>query len=66
MNGRSRIDLSLVEDSKNLSEVVVVGYGVTKRRDLVSSVSSISGKELNEFKTGRCSWSMVSLSILAG
>jgi len=49
---RSQINITLVEDNKVLSEVVVVGYGETKRRDLVSAVSSISGKEINEFKTG--------------
>lgn len=52
VNGRTQIDIILKEDNKVLSEVVVVGYGETKRRDLVSAVSSISGRELNEFKTG--------------
>ncbi|GHV22413.1 SusC/RagA family TonB-linked outer membrane protein [Bacteroidia bacterium] len=35
------VDLTLQEDSKLLDEVVVVGYGVQKKRDLTGAVSSI-------------------------
>ena len=36
--------------SEGLNDVVVVGYGTTKKSDLISSVGSISGKELTTFK----------------
>lgn len=33
----------LQEDSQNLEEVVVIGYGTTKKSDLIASVSSVKG-----------------------
>ncbi|MDP4210197.1 MAG: TonB-dependent receptor [Bacteroidota bacterium] len=43
---RSTIDLALRSDSKSLDEVVVIGYGTAKRKDLTGSVSSVTGAEL--------------------
>jgi len=36
--------------NEGLADVVVVGYGTTRKADLISSVGSISGKELTTFK----------------
>ena len=36
----------LLEDTETLDEVVVVGYGVMKKRDLTGSVNSVSNKTL--------------------
>lgn len=44
--GRTQLDVSLTEDTKALSEVVVVGYGTRERRDVTSAISSVSGKEI--------------------
>lgn len=41
-----QIDVVLTEDSKNLDQVVVIGYGTAKRRDLTGSVASVDGAEL--------------------
>lgn len=41
VNNRSTIDVVLANDIKQLSEVVVVGYGTQKRKDITSSVSTI-------------------------
>lgn len=46
VNGRSRIDLSLVTDNKQLDEVVVVGYGTQKRNSLTNSVAQIGAEEI--------------------
>ncbi|MEO0334021.1 MAG: carboxypeptidase-like regulatory domain-containing protein, partial [Bacteroidota bacterium] len=46
INGRSTINLSLTPDVQSLEEVVVVGYGSVKRRDLTGSVASISSEEI--------------------
>jgi TonB-linked SusC/RagA family outer membrane protein len=46
INGRSIIDVTLVPDVKTLSEVVVIGYGTQERRDVTSSISSVSSKEI--------------------
>ncbi|MBZ9630016.1 TonB-dependent receptor [Salegentibacter sp. LM13S] len=48
VDGRSTINASLQVDSDSLDEVVVVGYGTTKKSDLTGSVVSISGNELTE------------------
>lgn len=40
------INITLLEDSKVIDEVVVVGYGVQKKTTLSGSVSSVSGKEI--------------------
>lgn len=37
----------LKEDSKVLDDVVVVGYGTVKKRDLTGSVSSVKGEDLD-------------------
>lgn len=44
----SQLDVTLVPDSKNLSEVVVVGYGTQKKSDLTGSLSSISSKDFKD------------------
>jgi len=36
----------MASDSKLLDEVVAIGYGTVKKRDLTGSVSSVSGKDL--------------------
>lgn len=46
IGGRSKIDISLVADSKILDEVVVVGYGSQKKVNLTGAVSSITSEEL--------------------
>ncbi len=46
VDGRSTIDVALQVDANSLDEVVVVGYGTTKKSDLTGSVVSISGSDL--------------------
>ncbi len=40
------INVSLAKTASNLNEVVVIGYGTVKRKDLTGSVASVSGKEI--------------------
>ncbi|MCM4170870.1 TonB-dependent receptor [Arenibacter sp. TNZ] len=42
INGQENITVTLEVDASGLEEVVVVGYGTQKRRDLTGAVSSIS------------------------
>lgn len=47
--GSSRnIRVVLIEDTKTLEEVVVIGYGTQKKKDLTTAVSSVSGEEITE------------------
>ena len=45
--GKNSINVTLMEDTKTLDELVVVGYGVQKKVNLTGAVSSISGKDIN-------------------
>ncbi len=44
--GKSRIDIVLKENSVVLDDVVVIGYGTARKKDLTGSVSSISSKAI--------------------
>ncbi|MFA6795486.1 MAG: SusC/RagA family TonB-linked outer membrane protein, partial [Proteiniphilum sp.] len=46
--GRSSINVILVEDTKALDELVVIGYGTVRRGDVTTAVSSVSLDDLNE------------------
>lgn len=46
INSRTVIDLTLVVDVNTLSEVVVVGYGTVKKRDLTGSVYSVKSADI--------------------
>lgn len=46
LGGRSKLDITLSEDSQTLDEVVVVGYGLKKKKSLTGSISSIGNEEL--------------------
>lgn len=43
----NNIDITLDQDYANLEEVVITGYGTTRKKDLVSSISQIKGDELS-------------------
>jgi TonB-linked SusC/RagA family outer membrane protein len=43
---RATIDLSLGSSSAQLSEVVVIGYGTARKRDLTGSITTVAGKEV--------------------
>jgi TonB-linked SusC/RagA family outer membrane protein len=46
--GRNTFNIVLMEDLKALDEVVVIGYGSVRRRDVTTAVSSISTDDLDE------------------
>ncbi len=45
VNGQKIVNVTLYDDSKSLEEVVVVGYGTIKKKDLTTAVASVSSKE---------------------
>lgn len=45
---KSVINIVLKEDSEQLEEVVVVGYGIQKKSSLTGSVASVSSKEITK------------------
>ncbi|MFY0654008.1 MAG: TonB-dependent receptor [Cyclobacteriaceae bacterium] len=46
--GRSTIDLQLELDAAQLDEVVVVGYGTVKKRDMTSAIAQVSSGDIDK------------------
>lgn len=46
VKNRTQINTKLLDDTNNLDEVVVVGYGTKTRKDLTGAISSVKGQEL--------------------
>ena len=51
LKGQKDITVTLKEDTQFLDEVVVVGYGIQKKRDVTGSISQIKGEELKNIPT---------------
>ncbi|MDO4334603.1 MAG: TonB-dependent receptor [Bacteroidales bacterium] len=47
VKGRTQINVTMIEDSQSLDELVVVGYGQIKKSDLTGSVSVVDTEQLN-------------------
>ena len=50
-NGEGRYDFVMQEDGQTLDEVVVVGYGVQRKREVTGNIASISGTKMMETVT---------------
>lgn len=48
VEGKTEINISLSPDVKTMEEVVVIGYGTAKKRDLTGSVASVTGEKLKD------------------
>lgn len=46
VNGRTTINVTLSEDVQALDEVVVIGYGTARKRDLTGSIVSVDADEI--------------------
>ncbi len=46
LHGRKNIDIVMVSESKELEELVVIGYGVQRKSDVTGSIASVSSKDL--------------------
>lgn len=55
---RNTVDVVLVDDAQALDEVVVVGYGVVKKRDLVGSIASVKSQDITAVPTSNVLESM--------
>ena len=43
----ARMNVTLLEDTETLDEVVVIGYGSMQRKDVTSSITSVKAEDLN-------------------
>lgn len=58
VDGRNEIKIVLKEDAGLLDEVVVVGYGTMKKKDLTGSVSTVKGSDLVKMPTANVAQAM--------
>lgn len=47
IGGSKKLDVTMTENGNYIDEVVVIGYGTVKKRDLTGSVSSVKSDDLN-------------------
>ncbi len=48
ITGKTSVDISLVSTGTNLNEVVVIGYGTARRKDVTGSISTVQAKDFNK------------------
>jgi len=49
VNGRTVIDVSLKRIDRSMDEVVIIGYGTQKKRDVTSAISTIKSTEIEKY-----------------
>lgn len=47
-NNQKEVTITMVEDAQQLSDVVVIGYGTTKKQEATGSVATLSAKDFNK------------------
>jgi len=47
VNGQTDINVSLATNNKQLNEVVIVGYGSQKKKDITSAIATVSTKDVS-------------------
>lgn len=58
VNNQSVVNVELSEDAVGLEEVVVIGYGTVKKKDLTGSVASLKSAEITKTATNNALQSM--------
>lgn len=48
LNGQSNVTIQLLQDSAQLEEVVVVGYGTQRRKDVTGAIASVKSESFNK------------------
>jgi len=51
VKGQSKLNITLAEDSEILEDVVVIGFGTVKKRDLTGSVASVKSETITQTPT---------------
>lgn len=52
VNGKTVINVDLKQDTENLDEIVIVGYGTQKKESVVGAITQIKGEDLQELNMG--------------
>jgi TonB-linked SusC/RagA family outer membrane protein len=49
VNGQTEINVTLTSSTQQLNQVVVVGYGTQRKRDLTGAITSVKGEDIAKF-----------------
>lgn len=52
LHGQTSVEITLTATNNQLGDVVVIGYGTVKKKDLTGSVAQVTSKDLDAFATG--------------
>lgn len=52
LNGRRHLPITLLEDTKSLDEIVVIGYGTQRKGDVTSAIASVKSEDFTIGKIG--------------
>ena len=53
VNGQSKIDITMETEATDLNEVVVIGYGTIKKKDITGAVSMVDNKTIEDLKPAK-------------
>lgn len=53
VNGQTNLNVILAEDTRNLDEVIVVGYGVQKKSVVTAAISKVTAEDLSQQRPSR-------------
>jgi len=48
LDGQTTVNVSLISTSEQINEVIVIGYGTARRKDLTGAVASVQAKDFNQ------------------
>ena len=51
VGSQTEFNIVMLEDAQTLDEIVVVGYGIQKKRDVTASIASLGDREIKEIAT---------------
>ncbi|TYA84180.1 SusC/RagA family TonB-linked outer membrane protein [Seonamhaeicola marinus] len=49
VNGQTTLNITLTEDASQLDEIVIVGYGTTKKSDLTGAVAVVGSEDIEKY-----------------
>ena len=58
ITGRTQVDITLSEDVQNLDEIVVIGYGTRRKKDLTSSISSVQSDIIDKLPSASAQFAL--------
>ena len=62
INGKTEVNITMLEDIKLLEQVVVVGYGTQKKKEITGAITSVKSEDIDRLATGNFQEALQGLS----